>query len=149
MIELLDTEKTLRVYLLFVSLIVASNANAMSDHTRAHIKCYANLSHFLFEGTSRVGKWEQQRMLHWDLAVASGRKDLEASLVDDFRGGKDIYLGGYIQRVYDGQAQKLWCNDPSQYGYCPYEKLSSKDAAEHSKVGMEFYKSENCGLLLK
>lgn len=67
-----------------------------------------------------MGKWEEIRQRHWDYAVASGRADLKTQSETNFRGGNDIFLGGFIQRVYDGQSEKLWCDDPAQWGNCPY-----------------------------
>jgi len=118
----------------------------VSDEATAHVKCFANLSQALFTGAQRNEnpRLEAQRQEHERQFVTIGRKDLAGA---DFEFGVDHYLGGYQQRVYDSQSQKLYCDNPSQYGHC--DTWASRDTSILSRIGMKFYKRENCELLLR
>ena len=137
-----------RLSLLAVSFVVlASPAQTqVSDEATAHVKCFANLSQALFTGAQRKEnpRLETQRQEHERQFVKIGRKDLAGA---DFEFGVDHYLGGYQQRVYDNQIQKLYCDNPSHYGNC--NTWTSTDTSILSKIGMKFYKRENCELLLR
>ena len=127
--------------------VMASPAHTqVSDQATAHVKCFANLSQALFTDAQRKEnpRLEAQRREHERQFVKIGRKDLAGA---DFEFGVDHYLGGYEQRVYDSQIQKLYCDNPSQYGHC--DTWASTDTSTLSKIGMKFYKRENCELLLK
>jgi hypothetical protein len=118
----------------------------VSDEARAHIKCFANLSKGLFTVKMRDAnpKLERQRQRHEESFMEIGRRDLQGT---QHRFGIDHYLGGYEQRVYDSQSQKIYCDNPSHYGHC--DAWVSSDVSILSQVGMKFYERENCGLLLR
>ena len=118
----------------------------VSDEATAHVMCFANLSQALFTGTQRKEnpRLEAQRQEHERRFVNMGRKDLAGA---DLEFGVDHFLGGYEQRVYDSQVQKLYCNNPSHLGHC--DNWVSSDVSVLSRIGMRFYKRENCELLLR
>lgn len=128
-------------------LVIASPAQTqVSDEATAHVKCFANLSPALRTGAQRKEnpRLEAQRQEHERQFVKIGRKDLAGA---DFEFGMDHFLGGYEQRVFDSQVQKLYCDNPSHFGHCD-TKVSS-DINVLSRIGMKFYKRENCELLLR
>tara|TARA_R110000796_G_C14502798_1_gene429060 strand:- start:861 stop:1283 length:423 start_codon:yes stop_codon:yes gene_type:complete len=134
-------------FLAILIVVIASPAQTqVSDEATAHVKCFANLSQALFTGVQRKENpgLEAQRQEHERQFVKIGRKDLAGA---DFEFGVDHYLGGYEQRVYDSQIQKLYCDNPSHYGHC--DSWASTDTSILSKIGMKFYKGENCELLLR
>ena len=115
----------------------------------ANIKCFANLSKALL-GTPKteLKALRSKQEAHEDIALRLGRTILKQS-PEDFRHGIDYYLGGYVQRVTDGQYDKILCNDPMHIGTCPVKKwlyLSNETVALYA---MNFYKRENCGILLR
>jgi len=125
---------------------LSTQGNAqVSEEARAHIKCFANLTQGLFTPDMQKANpsLEQQRQRHEELFVEIGRKDIRGS---NFKFGVDHFLGGYEQRVFDGQVNKLRCDDPNQYGECSNWHLKSQELL--SAIGMKFYKRENCGILL-
>ena len=115
----------------------------------ANIKCFANLSKASLGATKTELKiLRSKQEAHEDIALKLGR-ELKKKSSEDFRHGIDYYLGGYFQRVTDGQYDKILCNDPMQIGACPIKKwlyLSNETVALYA---MNFYKRENCGILLK
>ena len=126
---------------------LSTQGNAqVSDEARAHIKCFANLSQGLFTVEMRKANpsLERQRQRHEELFMQISRQNLIGS---NFKFGVDHYLGGYQQRVYDGQTDKLLCDNPSHYGPCTDWVTNSVELL--SAIGMKFYERENCGLLIK
>ena len=115
----------------------------------ANIKCFANLSKaFLGATKTELKILRSKQEAHEDIALKLGR-ELKKKSSEDFRHGIDYYLGGYFQRVTDGQYDKILCNDPMHIGTCPVKKwlyLSNETVALYA---MNFYKRENCGILLK
>ena len=115
----------------------------------ANIKCFANLSKaFLGATKTELKILRSKQEAHEDIALKLGR-ELKKKSSEDFRHGIDYYLGGYFQRVNDGQYDKILCNDPMHIGTCPVKKwlyLSNETVALYA---MNFYKRENCGILLK
>ena len=124
------------------------------DEMDANIKCFANLSKALFAKAllgnpkNELKALRSKQEAHEDIALKLGR-ELKKKSSEDFRHGIDYYLGGYVQRVTDGQYDKILCNDPMHIGTCPVKKwlyLSNKTVALYA---MNFYKRENCGILLR
>lgn len=115
----------------------------------ANIKCFANLSKaFLGATKTELKILRSKQEAHEDIALKLGR-ELKKKSSEDFRHGIDYYLGGYFQRVNDGQYDKILCNDPMHIGACPIKNwlyLSNETVALYA---MNFYKRENCGILLK
>ena len=115
----------------------------------ANIKCFANLSKASLGATKTELKiLRSKQEAHEDIALKLGR-ELKKKSSEDFRHGIDYYLGGYFQRVNDGQYDKILCNDPMHIGACPIKNwlyLSNETVALYA---MNFYKRENCGILLK
>ena len=115
----------------------------------ANIKCFANLSKASLGATKTELKiLRSKQEAHEDIALKLGR-ELKKKSSEDFRHGIDYYLGGYFQRVTDGQYDKILCNDPMHIGACPIKKwlyLSNETVALYA---MNFYKRENCGILLR
>jgi len=106
--------------LIAIALLVFFSNQAMaqvSDEARAHVKCFANLTQALF--TPEIQKanpsLEKQRQRHEELFVEIGRRDLKGS---NFKFGVDHYLGGYEQRTFDGQINRLRCDNSNQIGEC-------------------------------
>ena len=126
---------------------LSTQGNAqVSDEARAHIKCFANLTQGLFTVEMRKANpsLELQRQRHEELFMQIGRRNLKGS---NFKFGVDHYLGGYQQRVFDGQTDKLRCDNPSHYGPCTDWLTKSEELL--SAIGMKFYERENCRILLK
>ena len=115
----------------------------------ANIKCFANLSKASLGATKTELKiLRSKQEAHEDIALKLGR-ELKKKSSEDFRHGIDYYLGGYFQRVTDWQYDKILCNDPMHIGACPIKKwlyLSNETVALYA---MNFYKRENCGILLR
>ena len=115
----------------------------------ANIKCFANLSKASLGATkTELEALRSKQEAHEDIALKLGR-ELKKKSSEDFRHGIDYYLGGYFQRVTDGQYDKILCNDPMHIGACPIKNwlyLSNETVALYA---MNFYKRENCGILLK
>lgn len=115
----------------------------------ANIKCFANLSKASLGATkTELKALRSKQEAHEDIALKLGR-ELKKKSSEDFRHGIDYYLGGYFQRVTDGQYDKILCNDTMHIGTCPIKKwlyLSNETVALYA---MNFYKRENCGILLK
>lgn len=130
---------------LLMSLSTQGNAQ-VSEEARAHIKCFANLTQGLFTPEMRKANpsLERQRQMHEELFMQIGRRNLKGS---NFKFGVDHYLGGYEQRVFDGQTDKLRCDNPSHYGPCTDWLTKSEELL--SAIGMKFYERENCRILLK
>jgi hypothetical protein len=128
-----------------MSLSTQGNAQ-ISEEARAHIKCFANLTQGLFtpEMQKANPSLERQRQKHEELFMQIGRRNLKGA---SFKFGVDHYLGGYEQRVFDGQTDKLRCDNPSHYGPCTDWLTKSEELL--SAIGMKFYERENCRLLLK
>jgi hypothetical protein len=126
-----------------LSLAFTPLAAFVSDEARAHIKCFANLSQALFTQDMRAANpdLEQQRQRHEELFMMLGRQELSDS---NFKFGVDHFLGGYEQRVFDSQTQRLRCNNPGQIGECT--EMYTTEVL--SLFGMSFYERENCRLLL-
>jgi len=130
----------------FIVALASPAQTQVSVEATAHVKCFANLSMALFTVAQRQENpaLEAQRQEHERQFVKMGRKELAGA---DFEFGVDHYLGGYEQRVYDSQTQKLYCDNPSHYGHC--DTWASTANSILSTIGMKFYKQENCELLLR
>ena len=125
------------------------------DEMDANIKCFANLSKALFAKAllgnpkNELKALRSKQEAHEDIALRLGRTILKQS-PEDFRHGIDYYLGGYVQRVTNAQYAKILCNDPMHIGnFCEPKKwiwLSNETVALYA---MNFYKRENCGILLR
>jgi hypothetical protein len=129
-----------------IALMMTLATQAGAQETRAQIKCFANLTQHLFtlEMQESNKKLERDRQRHLELAVDAGRKEFPHG----HKFGVDFYLGGYVERVFEGQMAKLKCNDANNFmNYC--ETWISSDIKVLSKIGMDFYRRENCALLLK
>tara|TARA_R110001632_G_scaffold32705_1_gene84400 strand:- start:558 stop:1043 length:486 start_codon:yes stop_codon:yes gene_type:complete len=146
--------KKLIIAALFILFGTQSFANTTEilmkvDEMNAHIKCFANLSKASLGATkTELKALRTKQEAHEDIALTLGRAVMKKS-PEDFRHGIDYYLGGYFQRVTDGQYDKILCNDPMHIGACPIKKwlyLSNETVALYA---MNFYKRENCGILLK
>ena len=146
--------KKLIVTTLFILLGTQSFANTAEilmkvNEMDANIKCFANLSKASLGATkTELEALRSKQEAHEDIALKLGR-ELKKKSSEDFRHGIDYYLGGYVQRVTDGQYDKILCNDPMHIGTCPVKKwlyLSNKTVALYA---MNFYKRENCGILLR
>ena len=146
--------KKLIVTALFILLGTQSFANTAEilmkvNEMDANIKCFANLSKASLGATNTDLKaLRSKQEAHEDIALKLGR-ELKKKSSEDFRHGIDYYLGGYFQRVTDGQYDKILCNDPMHIGACPVKKwlyLSNETVALYA---MNFYKRENCGILLR
>ena len=139
---------------LFIILGTQSFANTAEilmkvNEMDANIKCFANLSKASLGATkTELEALRSKQEAHEDIALKLGR-ELKKKSSEDFRHGIDYYLGGYFQRVTDGQYDKILCNDPMHIGACPIKNwlyLSNETVALYA---MNFYKRENCGILLK
>ena len=139
---------------LFILLGTQSFANTAEilmkvNEMDANIKCFANLSKASLGATkTELEALRSKQEAHEDIALKLGR-ELKKKSSEDFRHGIDYYLGGYVQRVTDGQYDKILCNDPMHIGTCPVKKwlyLSNETVALYA---MNFYKRENCGILLR
>lgn len=146
--------KKLILITLFILLGTQSFANTEEllmkvNEMDANIKCFANLSKaFLGATKTELKILRSKQEAHEDIALKLGR-ELKKKSSEDFRHGIDYYLGGYFQRVNDGQYDKILCNDPMHIGACPIKNwlyLSNETVALYA---MNFYKRENCGILLK
>ena len=146
--------KKLILTTLFILLGTQSFANTAEilmkvNEMDANIKCFANLSKASLGATkTELEALRSKQEAHEDIALKLGR-ELKKKSSEDFRHGIDYYLGGYVQRVTDGQYDKILCNDPMHIGTCPVKKwlyLSNETVALHA---MNFYKRENCEILLK
>ena len=116
----------------------------------ANIKCFANLSKASLGATkTELEALRSKQEAHEDIALTLGRAVMKKS-PEDFRHGIDYYLGGYVQRKTDAQYAKILCNDPMHIGnFCEPKKwiwLSNEIVALYA---MNFYKRENCGILLR
>jgi len=146
--------KKLLLTTLFILLGTQSFANTAEilmkvNEMDANIKCFANLSKASLGATkTELEALRSKQEAHEDIALKLGR-ELKKKSSEDFRHGIDYYLGGYVQRVTDGQYDKILCNDPMHIGTCPVKKwlyLSNETVALYA---MNFYKRENCGILLR
>ena len=146
--------KKLLLTTLFILLGTQSFANTAEilmkvNEMDAHIKCFANLSKASLGATkTELEALRSKQEAHENIALKLGR-ELKKKSSEDLRHGIDYYLGGYVQRVTDGQYDKILCNDPMHIGTCPVKKwlyLSNETVALHA---MNFYKRENCEILLK
>ena len=146
--------KKLLLTTLFILLGTQSFANTAEilmkvNEMDANIKCFANLSKASLGATkTELEALRSKQEAHEDIALKLGR-ELKKKSSEDLRHGIDYYLGGYVQRVTDGQYDKILCNDPMHIGACPIKKwlyLSNETVALYA---MNFYKRENCGILLK
>ena len=138
--------KHLTILLAFLMSLSTQGNAQISEEARAHIKCFANLTLGLFtpEMQKANPSLERQRQMHEELFMQIGRRNLKGS---NFKFGVDHYLGGYEQRVFDGQTDKLRCDNPSHYGPCTDWLTKSEELL--SAIGMKFYERENCRILLK
>ena len=138
--------KNLTVLVAFLMCLSTQGNAQVSDEATAHIKCFANLAQGLFTAEMRKANpsLERQRQRHEELFMQIGRQNLKGS---NFKFGVDHYLGGYEQRVFDGQTDKLRCDNPNHYGPCNDWLTKSEELL--SAIGMKFYERENCGILLK
>jgi len=146
--------KKLLLTTLFILLGTQSFANTAEilmkvNEMDANIKCFANLSKASLGATkTELEALRSKQEAHEDIALKLGR-ELKKKSSEDLRHGIDYYLGGYVQRVTDGQYDKILCNDPMHIGTCPVKKwlyLSNETVALYA---MNFYKRENCGILLR
>ena len=146
--------KKLILTTLFILLGTQSFANTAEilmkvNEMDANIKCFANLSKASLGATkTELEALRSKQEAHEDIALKLGR-ELKKKSSEDLRHGIDYYLGGYFQRVTDGQYDKILCNDPMHIGACPIKKwlyLSNETVALYA---MNFYKRENCGILLR
>ena len=146
--------KKLLLTTLFILLGTQSFANTAEilmkvNEMDANIKCFANLSKASLGATkTELEALRSKQEAHEDIALKLGR-ELKKKSSEDFRHGIDYYLGGYVQRVTDGQYDKILCNDPMHIGTCPVKKwlyLNNETVALHA---MNFYKRENCEILLR
>jgi len=146
--------KKLLLTTLFILLGTQSFANTAEilmkvNEMDANIKCFANLSKASLGATKTELKALRSKQEEYeDIALKLGR-ELKKKSSEDLRHGIDYYLGGYVQRVTDGQYDKILCNDPMHIGTCPVKKwlyLSNETVALYA---MNFYKRENCGILLR
>ena len=142
------TMKHLTIILAFLMMLSSSVAAQVSTLANAHVKCFANMTHQLSSVDMRNENplLEQQRQRHEELFMQIARKDLQSS---NFTFGVDHYLGGYEQRVFDGQSAILYCDDETEILHCDYEDWATYDIEEMSAIGLKFYERENCKLLLK
>ena len=112
---------------LFILLGTQSFANTAEilmkvNEMDANIKCFANLSKASLGATkTELEALRSKQEAHEDIALKLGR-ELKKKSSEDFRHGIDYYLGGYVQRVTDGQYDKILCNDPMHIGTCPVKK---------------------------
>ena len=138
--------KHMTILLAFLMSLSTQGNAQVSEEARAHIKCFANLTQGLFtpEMQKANPSLERQRQKHEELFMQIGRRNLKGA---NFKFGVDHYLGGYEQRVFDGQTDKLRCDNPSHYGPCTDWLTKSEELL--SAIGMKFYERENCGLLVK
>lgn len=130
---------------ILTALLMTLAKQACSDNVRAHVQCFTNLTQYLFtvEMRNTQKRWEEIRWRHWYKAIEIGR--VKYANVNDV--SVDLYLGGYFQRISDGQAARLQCDNPENYmSFC--SKWASYDEEILSQIGMKFYERENCGRLL-
>tara|TARA_R110002050_G_scaffold138025_1_gene261759 strand:- start:50 stop:442 length:393 start_codon:yes stop_codon:yes gene_type:complete len=123
-------------------------AAQVSTLARAHIKCFANMTHHLqtVDMRNRFTRLEQQRQRHEELFMEIARNDLKDT---NQKFSIDHFLGGYEQRVFDGQSAILYCDDEKKLLHCDYEDWASHNMKEMSAIGLKYYERENCKLLLK
>ena len=146
--------KKLILTTLFILLGTQSFANTAEilmkvNEMDAHIKCFANLSKASLGATkTELEALRSKQEAHEDIALKLGR-ELKKKSSEDFRHGIDYYLGGYFQRVTDGQYDKILCNDPMHIGTCPVKKWLYLSNETVALFAMNFYKRENCGILLR
>ena len=134
----------MRIVLTIIFLTIATEA--ATDESRAHIKCFANLSYHLFNEDFRkkYPELEKDRQRHLELGVEAGKREFQYG---DYKFGIEFFLGGYVERVYSGQISKLQCDDPNLFlDYCA--NWVTHDTDTLSKIGLKFYNRENCRLLL-
>ena len=138
--------KHLTILLAFLMSLSTQGNAQVSEEARAHIKCFANLTQGLFtpEMQKANPSLERQRQMHEELFMQIGRRNLKGA---NFKFGVDHYLGGYEQRVFDGQTDKLRCDNPNHYGPCTDWLTKSEELL--SAIGIKFYERENCRILLK
>ena len=146
--------KKLILTTLFILLGTQSFANTAEilmkvNEMDANIKCFANLSKASLGATkTELEALRSKQEAHEDIALKLGR-ELKKKSSEDFRHGIDYYLGGYVQRVTDGQYDKILCNDPMHIGTCPVKKWLYLSNETVALFAMNFYKRENCGILLR
>ena len=135
------------LFSIFAILLFFSVTEARASEARAQIKCFANLSYHLFEDDLRqkYPQLERDRQKHLRLGYEAG--------IREFRNGThdinlDFFLGGYVERVYQGQIAKIQCNNPNHYmDYCA--DWSSQSTQILSRNALKFYERENCTFLLR
>ncbi|MDA9185849.1 hypothetical protein N9O40_00850 [Planktomarina sp.] len=139
--------KYITILLAFLVMLSSSVAAQQSTLANAHIKCFANMTRYLFTVEMRKENpvLEQQRQRHEELSVEIGRKELNGS---NFKFGVDYHLGSVREMVWGYQDIKLNCDDADAKS-CDYEDWATHSVEEMSAIALKFYKRENCKLLLK
>ena len=88
---------------------------------------------------------ERDRQKHLRLGYEAGKREFRNGTHDI---NLDFFLGGYVERVYQGQVAKIQCNNPNHYmDYCA--DWSSQSTQTLSRNALKFYERENCKLLLR
>ena len=131
----------------FASLLIFSVYEAQANEARAQIKCFANLSYHLFDDDLRkkYPQLERDRQKHLRLGYEAGKNEFRNAGYDI---SLDFFLGGYVERVYQGQVAKIQCNNPNHYmDYC--SDWSSQSTQTLSRNALKFYERENCKFLLR
>ena len=138
----------LRPKLIVLLTLLSSVAfGAHANEARAQIKCFANLSYHLFDDDVRkkYPQLERDRQKHLRLGYEAGKKEFRNGTHDI---NLDFFLGGYVERVYQGQVAKIQCNNPNHYmDYC--SDWSSQNTQTISRNAIKFYERENCKLILR
>ena len=132
---------------IFAMLLFFSVAETQASEVRAQIKCFANLSYHLFDDDLRqkYPQLERDRQKHLRLGYEAGKREFRNGTHDI---NLDFFLGGYVERVYQGQVAKIQCNNPNHYmDYCA--DWSSQSTQTLSRNALKFYERENCKLLLR
>ena len=118
-----------------------------ASEARAQIRCFANLSYHLFDDDLRkkYPQLDRDREKHLRLGYEAGKREFRNAGYDI---SLDFFLGGYVERVYQGQVAKIQCNDPNHYmDYC--SDWSSYGTQTLSRNALKFYERENCKFLLR
>lgn len=134
------------LFSIFAVLLVFSFTEAKASEARAQVKCFANLSYHLFDDDLRkkYPQLERDRQKHLRLGYEAAKREFRNGTHDI---NLDFFLGGYVERVYQGQVAKIQCNNPNHYmDYCA--DWSSRSTQTLSRNALKFYERENCKLLL-
>ena len=128
-------------------LLTLTAIETQASEARAQIKCFANLSYHLFDVELRKKhqQLERDRQRHLRLGYEAGKREFQNAGYDI---SLDFFLGGFVERVYQGQVAKIQCNNPNHYmDYCA--DWSSHSTEILSKNALQFYNRENCKFLLR